>query len=374
MQVYLVGGAVRDELLGRKIKERDYVVVGATPHQLLQQGFVQVGKDFPVFLHPKTKEEYALARTERKQGEGYTGFACEFSADVTLEDDLRRRDLTVNAIAKANDGSLIDPYGGQQDLDNRILRHVSDAFSEDPLRILRVARFAARYHYLGFTIADETQALLTNMVAQGELNTLTPERIWLECEKSLNDGAFADFLQTLYSLNALPSISDALASTWAPDIYKQLNARYQYANEHKVTEPSLLLCQATTNLCRDSIIALATSIRLPNDVRDMALYLQQHLATLNDEQLNSNELLALCNQLDLWRRPERFHALLKAAEVANCGPLKLQQPLINATEAAKKISPQQFIAQGIKGADIKTALEQARLDMFTHYLTKVQVI
>ncbi|KTF12315.1 tRNA nucleotidyltransferase [Pseudoalteromonas sp. H105] len=374
MQVYLVGGAVRDELLGRKIKERDYVVVGATPHQLLQQGFVQVGKDFPVFLHPKTKEEYALARTERKQGEGYTGFACEFSADVTLEDDLRRRDLTVNAIAKADDGSLIDPYGGQQDLDNRILRHVSDAFSEDPLRILRVARFAARYHYLGFTIADETQALLTNMVAQGELNTLTPERIWLECEKSLNDGAFADFLQTLYSLNALPSISDALASTWAPDIYKQLNARYQYANEHKVTEPSLLLCQATTNLCRDSIIALATSIRLPNDVRDMALYLQQHLATLNDEQLNSNELLALCNQLDLWRRPERFHALLKAAEVANCGPLKLQQTLINATEAAKKISPQQFIAQGIKGADIKTALEQARLDMFTHYLTKVQVI
>lgn len=374
MQVYLVGGAVRDELLGRKIKERDYVVVGATPHQLLQQGFVQVGKDFPVFLHPKTKEEYALARTERKQGEGYTGFACEFSADVTLEDDLRRRDLTVNAIAKSDDGSLIDPYGGQQDLDNRILRHVSDAFSEDPLRILRVARFAARYHYLGFTIADETQALLTNMVAQGELNTLTPERIWLECEKSLNDGAFADFLQTLYSLNALPSISDALASTWTPDIYKQLNARYQYANEHKVTEPSLLLCQATTNLCRDSIIALATSIRLPNGVRGMALYLQQHLATLNDEQLNSNELLALCNQLDLWRRPERFHALLKAAEIANCGPLKLQQTLINATEAAKKISPQQFIAQGIKGADIKTALEQARLDMFTHYLTKVQVI
>ena len=368
MQVYLVGGAVRDELLGRKIKERDYVVVGATPEQLLQQGFVQVGKDFPVFLHPKTKEEYALARTERKQGQGYTGFTCEFSADVSLEDDLRRRDLTVNAIAKADDGSLIDPYGGKQDLDNRILRHVSGAFSEDPLRILRVARFAARYHYLGFTIADETQALLADMVAQGELNTLTPERIWLECEKSINDGAFAEFLQTLFSLNALPSINQALASTWTPDIYKQLNARYQYANEHNVTEPSLLFCQATSELCRDSIITLATSIRLPNDVRDMALYLQQHLVTLSAEQISSNELQALCNQLDLWRRPERFHALLKAAEIANCGPLKLQHPLINATEAAKKISPQQFIAQGIKGADIKTALEQARLDTFTQYL------
>lgn len=371
MEVYLVGGAVRDELLGRKIKERDYVVVGATADQLLQQGFVQVGKDFPVFLHPKTKEEYALARTERKQGQGYTGFTCEFSADVTLEDDLRRRDLTVNAIAKADDGSLIDPYNGKLDLDNRILRHVSDAFSEDPLRILRVARFAARYHYLGFTIADETKTLLKNMISQGELNTLTPERIWLECEKSLSDGAFAEFLQTLYSLNALPSISNALASSWTSDKYQQIKARYEYANSQKVTEPSLLFCQATSDLCRDSIITLTTSIRVPNDVRDMALYLQQHLATLKDEQLNSSELLALCNQLDLWRRPERFSALLKAAEIANCGPLKRQHTLVSATEAAKKISPQQFIAQGIKGADIKTALEQARLDMFKQHLNQV---
>ncbi|MGO2479531.1 MAG: tRNA nucleotidyltransferase, partial [Pseudoalteromonas sp.] len=175
MQIYLVGGAVRDELLNRKIKERDYVVVGATPEQLLNLGYQQVGKDFPVFLHPKTKDEYALARLERKQGQGYTGFVCEFSPSVSLEDDLKRRDLTVNAIAKADDGNLIDPYGGKQDLDNRILRHVSSAFSDDPLRILRVARFAARYHYLGFTIADETKTLLKQMVRKGELKTLTPE-------------------------------------------------------------------------------------------------------------------------------------------------------------------------------------------------------
>jgi len=369
MQIYLVGGAVRDELLNRKIKERDYVVVGATPEQLLNLGYQQVGKDFPVFLHPKSKDEYALARTERKQGQGYTGFVCEFSADVTLEDDLRRRDLTVNAIAKADNGRLIDPYGGKQDLDNRILRHVSSAFSEDPLRILRVARFAARYHYLGFTIADETQNLLKNMVVNGELTTLTPERIWLECEKSLSDGAFAEFLQVLANLNALPAISKALAMKWSNDLYELLQARYQYANDYAITEPSLLFCQATSVLSDDEINEIAQAIRLPNEVRDVALYVVQHQQVLTAEHIDPEQLLTSCNKLDLWRRPDKFNSLLKALEVTQRAPLINQPLLLQASKEARAINPQQFIAQGIKGADIRTALEQARLEVFKSYFS-----
>ncbi|CAM4388521.1 tRNA nucleotidyltransferase [Pseudoalteromonas ostreae] len=368
MQVYLVGGAVRDELLGRVIKERDYVVVGATPEQLLKQGYQQVGKDFPVFLHPKTKEEYALARTERKQGQGYSGFVCEFSADVTLEDDLRRRDLTVNAIAKAHDGNLIDPYGGKQDLDNRILRHVSDAFSEDPLRILRVARFAARYHYLGFTIAEETRQLLTQMINQGELQTLTAERIWLECEKSLTDSAFAEFLNILAQLGALSAISPALAGKWSDELYQQLKTRYAYAQSQNITDQPLLFAQATSSLTADDIKAVSQTIRLPNDVRDLALQLNAHQATLTSQTITAEQLLDCCNQLDLWRRPERFDEVLRAIEVNQAVPLTNQQQLLTATKTARAINPQQFIIQGIKGAEIKTALEQARLEVFQQYL------
>lgn len=367
MQVYLVGGAVRDELLGRVIKERDYVVVGATPEQLLKQGYQQVDKDFPVFLHPQSKDEYALARTERKQGQGYTGFVCEFSADVTLEDDLHRRDLTVNAIAKADDGSLIDPYGGKQDLENRILRHVSEAFSEDPLRILRVARFAARYHYLGFTIADETKALLTQMINRGELKTLTAERIWLECEKSLADGAFAEFLNILAQLGALSAISPALASNWNDELYQQLKTRYAYAQSQNITEQALLFAQATSSLTADDIKAISETIRLPNEVRDLALQLNAHQAILTSPTITAEQLLRCCNQLDLWRRPERFDAVLTAITICQAAPLAKQQQILAATKTAKAINPQQFIAQGIQGAAIKTALEQARLEVFQQY-------
>lgn len=184
MQIYLVGGAVRDQLLNLPVKDRDYLVVGATPEQLLAEGYQQVGNDFPVFLHPETKEEYALARQERKNGVGYNGFLCDFSPDVTLEQDLIRRDLTINAIAQDASGQIFDPYGGQQDLANRLLRHISPAFSEDPLRVLRVARFAARFHSLGFSIAPETVKLMQEMTACGELAHLTAERVWLETQKA----------------------------------------------------------------------------------------------------------------------------------------------------------------------------------------------
>ena len=206
MKVYLVGGAVRDELLDYPFHEKDWVVVGATPAQLLDEGYNQVGKDFPVFLHPETKEEYALARTERKQGHGYTGFAVDCDPGVTLEQDLERRDLTINAIARDTDGTIIDPYGGQRDIEARVLRHVSDAFTEDPLRVLRTARFAARYHHLGFTVAAETVELMTNIVNQGELAHLPAERIWVEMAKALGERNPQVFVTVLRDCGALAAL------------------------------------------------------------------------------------------------------------------------------------------------------------------------
>jgi tRNA nucleotidyltransferase (CCA-adding enzyme) len=226
MQVYLVGGAVRDALLGLPVKERDWVVVGGSREELLRLKYREVGRDFPVFLHPDSHEEYALARLERKTGPGYRGFTVEFGPEVSLEEDLARRDLTINAVAQAGDGSLLDPYGGRRDLDARILRHVSPAFSEDPVRILRVARFAARFAPLGFRVAPETLALMCDMVKRGEADTLVAERVWQETEKALREPAASVFFRVLRDCGALrvvyPEI-DALfgvpqPAQWHPEI------------------------------------------------------------------------------------------------------------------------------------------------------------
>lgn len=206
METYLVGGAVRDKLLGLSVHERDWVVVGARPEELLDAGYQAVGKDFPVFLHPETKEEYALARTERKTGSGYHGFACHFSTDVTLEEDLARRDLTINAIAQDQAGNLIDPYKGQVDLANKTLRHITEAFKEDPLRVLRVARFSARFEYLEFSIATETMALMQQITASGELNTISRERVWREFERALQSRSPGTFLRVLAECGALGAL------------------------------------------------------------------------------------------------------------------------------------------------------------------------
>jgi tRNA nucleotidyltransferase (CCA-adding enzyme) len=227
VKVYTVGGAVRDELLGRPVRERDYVVVGATPEEMVAKGFKPVGKDFPVFLHPQSGEEYALARTERKTGPGYRGFETLFSADVTLEQDLERRDLTLNAIAKDPDsGALIDPFGGQRDLRARTLRHVSPAFVEDPVRVLRVARFAARFAPLGFTVASETVDVMREIAARGELDALVSERVWQETQRALEMPAPARFFEVLREANALPVIFPELHALfgvpqperWHPEI------------------------------------------------------------------------------------------------------------------------------------------------------------
>lgn len=214
MKIYLVGGAVRDKLLGKPTKDRDWVVVGATPECLLESGYQQVGRDFPVFLHPQTKEEYALARTERKTGKGYAGFTCHAGQDVTLEEDLQRRDLTINAMAEDSDGTVIDPYGGLSDLQQKILRHVSPAFSEDPLRVLRVARFHARYGGDGFRVAGETLSLMQQIVADGEIAHLTPERVWLETEKAFSEPAPHLYFETLRQCGALNVLLPELDALW----------------------------------------------------------------------------------------------------------------------------------------------------------------
>ena len=214
MQIYLVGGAVRDELLGIPVKDKDWVVVGATPQQLLDSNYQQVGNDFPVFLHPKTREEFALARIERKKGQGYKGFICDFSSDITLEQDLIRRDLTVNAIAKDSNGQLIDPFGGQQDLKNKVLRHVSPAFEEDPLRVFRVARFAARYAQFGFVVAPETMELMQNISMSGELKSLTAERIWKETARAILEPTPQVYFDILKSCQALDDWFIELSKLW----------------------------------------------------------------------------------------------------------------------------------------------------------------
>jgi len=219
VQIYLVGGAVRDSLLQYPIKDKDYLVTGATIQQMLDLGYQQVGRSFPVFLHPETHQEYALARTEKKSGSGYTGFVCDFSTDITVEQDLLRRDLTINAMAMTEDSStskktIIDPYNGQQDLNDRILRHVSDAFSEDPLRVLRVARFAARYHHLGFIIAEETLALMAKISASDELLALTPERVWQEMESALAEQSAHVFFEVLHYVGALAILLPELDALW----------------------------------------------------------------------------------------------------------------------------------------------------------------
>ena len=230
MQVYLVGGAVRDQLLGHPYHEKDYVVVGATPEQLLAQGYQPVGKDFPVFLHPETKDEYALARTERKSGQGYHGFEFYTDISVTLEDDLIRRDLTINAIAMDDDGKIYDPYHGHEDLNNKILRHVSDAFAEDPLRVLRVARFAARYHQYGFTIAEETLALMQQLADSGELKALTPERVWKETSRALMERDADVYFETLRQCGALkvlfPEIDALFGIPQRPEYHPEIDKKY----------------------------------------------------------------------------------------------------------------------------------------------------
>jgi len=408
MDIYLVGGAVRDQLLGFPFSERDWVVVGATPAELLELNYQQVGKDFPVFLHPDNHEEYALARTERKQGHGYTGFECFSSPDVTLEQDLLRRDLTINAMAQANDGSLVDPYQGRQDLEQRILRHVSPAFAEDPLRVLRVARFAARYHHLGFAIAPETLALMQQISESGELQHLTAERVWQELVKALaekNPEIFFQVLRDCHALKALIPELDALFGVPQPE---------QHHPEIDTGVHSLMALQQATQLSNQTSIRFAAlmhdlgkgvtpaaewprhiahepksgalvkqvcqRLKVPNDHSQLAELVARHHTRCHQAlAMRPIKLLGLLEDLDLFRRPERLPPFLLACQADATGrtgfehqPYPQAERLRQAFQACQGVSAKDLVDQGYRGPAVGEQLRKARLQAISASLKTQQ--
>lgn len=359
---FLVGGAVRDKLLGLTPRENDWVVVGSSAEALLAQGFRQVGRDFPVFLHPQTQEEYALARTERKQGVGYHGFVCHADPSVSLEDDLLRRDLTINAIAEATDGTLIDPFGGQQDLNDRLLRHVSPAFTEDPLRVLRVARFAARFHHLGFRVAPDTLALMQEISRRGELKTLSTERIWQETERALasqHPTVFFNVLRDCHALaELLPALDQQLSSSELP--LQRLRAAAITSDQGDIRFAAL-----TLDLSHEDISAY---LRPPARWLALQTLANKHHANIHQASaLSPDTVLAQLEAIDAWRRPERMDTLLSVC-AADAQAIS-QQPLIDYAPAAfwrqalscTRIDVSSLQPASRSGPDIAAAIRVARL-------------
>ncbi|MCK7544265.1 multifunctional CCA tRNA nucleotidyl transferase/2'3'-cyclic phosphodiesterase/2'nucleotidase/phosphatase [Marinobacter bryozoorum] len=359
MEIYLVGGAVRDELLGIPVKDRDWVVVGATPGEMLALGYKQVGADFPVFLHPKTREEYALARTERKQGHGYHGFTVYSAPDVTLEDDLERRDLTINAMAQAEDGTLVDPFGGRDDLEHRQLRHVSKAFSEDPLRILRAARFAARFHHLGFEVADETMALMRAMVADGEVQHLVPERVWQEFQRALHEVTPVTFFEVLKATGALGILIPELANNDAA-FSNAMAALAATAEKGLATE--CRFAALLHPLLPSQVAERAAALKAPNDCRDLARLVVEAVPEARKRPLSAGRVYELFNHADAWRRPERFDLLL---QTLTCLPEGLEtevsRTLERALEEARAVDARSLMAKGFKGKALGEAIGRERL-------------
>ena len=397
MKVYLVGGAVRDRLLKLPVGERDWVVVGSSPEEMVRLGFRPVGKDFPVFLHPDSGEEYALARTERKQGTGYHGFVFHTGPEVTLEEDLSRRDLTINAIAEDDDGQLIDPYGGQQDIENRVLRHVSDAFVEDPLRVLRVARFYARFHPLGFRLADDTRHLLREIAASGELATLQPERVWQETRRALMGEAPSKYFELLQEVDALqplfpelhaqfgkpqpkkyhPEIDAGLHTLLALDQIARLDgelaARYAVLchDYGKGLTPAAILPSHRGHEAAGLPLVRACSERLkvPRDCLALALMVtEQHLKIHTAAQLRADTIVDLLVRCDALRRPDRFAQFLLACEADARGRTGLEDRaypqadyLMRCLQAMQALNDGEIAGACQTPADIPEALRKARI-------------
>jgi tRNA nucleotidyltransferase (CCA-adding enzyme) len=359
MKIYEVGGAVRDELLGLEVKDRDYVVVGATPDEMIELGYRPVGKDFPVFLHPETHEEYALARTERKTGRGYHGFQFHASAEVTLEEDLQRRDLTINAIARDEDGRLIDPHNGADDLTLGVLRHVSPAFAEDPVRILRVARFAARF---GFDIAPETAELMREMVTSGEVDALVPERVWQELARGLMEERASRLFEVLRESGALTRVAPEIAEIF-DDPERAQEAADALDEVAGAGEPlEVRFAVLARSLDPYAIDALANRLKLPASVRDLAVLASRHTNSIVDaEALAPEAILDLLNAADAWRRPERFSELLHAALAGEPERGRAIRRLERAREAASKVDAGAIAKKGAKN-DIRERVNAARLE------------
>lgn len=402
MQVYLVGGAVRDQLLGHPYEEKDYVVVGATPEQMLAQGFQPVGKDFPVFLHPKTKEEYALARTERKTSQGYHGFAFYTDTEVTLEQDLIRRDLTINAMAMDEQGKVYDPYGGQHDLNNKTLRHVSDAFVEDPLRVLRVARFAARYAQYGFHVADETLVLMRQLSESGELSSLTPERVWKETSRALMESDADVYFHVLRACGALkvlfPEIEALFGVPQRPEYHPEIDCgvhtmmtlqqacRANYSLEVRFAALVHDLGKALTpqdelprHIMHEErgiapVKAVCERFKVPTVVKELAIAVcKEHLQAHKVMQLKPGTLWRLLQRLDVLRRPERVDAYIQACECDARGRLGLEERpypqadyLRQAMQIVRNIKVQD-LPSDVKGAEIGELLIQKRIEALAEF-------
>ncbi|WP_202741542.1 multifunctional CCA addition/repair protein [Acinetobacter calcoaceticus] len=402
MQVYLVGGAVRDSLLGHPYQEKDYVVVGATPEHMLAQGFQPVGKDFPVFLHPETKEEYALARTERKSGKGYHGFQFFTDTTVSLEEDLIRRDLTINAIAMDQDGKIYDPYGGQTDLENKTLRHVSEAFAEDPLRVLRVARFAARYSVYGFHIAPETLQLMQTMAESGELDALTPERVWKETSRALLEDHADIYFQTLRDCGALkhlfPEIDALFGVPQRPEYHPEVDCgihtlmslqqacKSNYSLDvrfavlvHDLGKALTPVNELPRHIMHEErgvkpVTELCERLKVPTQTRQLALSVcKEHLKCHQIMSLKPGTVWRLLQRLDVLRRPERVEAFVQACECDAKGRLGLEdrpypqaQYMLDAMQVVRSIKVQD-LPENIKGAEIGEMLIQYRIDALTEF-------
>lgn len=398
MDIYLVGGAVRDKLLGRPVVDRDWVVVGATPEAMLEAGYKAVGKDFPVFLHGETKEEYALARTERKTGRGYHGFAFHADPTVTVEQDLERRDLTINAIAERDDGTLVDPFGGVRDIETRTLRHVSPAFAEDPVRLLRVARFAARYAPLGFTVADETMALMRHMVQDGEADHLVPERVWAETRKALSEPMPSIFVRVLRECGALrvlfPEV-DALYGVpqrpeFHPEIDTGIHLELVLDAAAKLAPGDALVgwCALTHDLGKALTPAdvlprhimheqrgiapvreLSARLKVPTEYAFMAeMVCKHHLNAHMALELKPATVLRLLDAIGALRRPERLETFLLACMADKRGrlgsetaPYPQADYLRACRDAAAAVTSQPFVAQGLQGPAIGEAMKKAQV-------------
>ncbi|MDT8404178.1 multifunctional CCA addition/repair protein [Sulfuriflexus sp.] len=397
MKIYLVGGAVRDKLLGLEPRERDWVVVGGIPDELLARGYRPVGKDFPVFLHPETHEEYALARTERKTGPGYTGFACHAAPDVTLEEDLARRDLTINAIAEDENGELIDPFHGREDLKKGLLRHVSPAFVEDPVRILRIARFAARFAHYGFKVAHGTNALMREMVENGEVDALVPERVWKELERSLGEDRPTAFFKVLRGCGALTRLFPEIDALYGvpqpeqhhPEIDTGVHVMMVVEQACRLSDdPRVRFAALTHDLGKGTtpeeewpshkgheqrsvklVQQLCDRYKIPNDYRKLAVITAEyHTHVHRAFEIRPATLYKVLEATDAFRRPERFEQFLLACTADSRGRTGYEDNAFPqadfyraARDAAGKIDAQTLVASGLQGAEIGTALREQRI-------------
>lgn len=373
MEIYLVGGAVRDQLLNYPVYDKDWVVVGATPQEMLDQGYTPVGSDFPVFLHPESKEEYALARTERKSGKGYKGFQYFASPDVTLEQDLIRRDLTINAMAQSvlpdgTGGDIIDPYHGKADLQKKVLRHVSDAFIEDPLRVLRVARFAARYAHLGFTIAEETLTLMSELSESDELAHLANERVWQEVSRALMEQTPLVFFEALNQVGASQKLFPVFENLSNNPTAEMLTSQFTKDSDSAVRFATLCwVCLHSKDDALDEAIKLSEALRVPNLHKELLQHTLISVKALSHwADSTAEERLDLIKSIDLIRRPERLKPLEKALRLVNSTGLSIENPLESLPDLVtelRSINPKELMKEGFKGAELGEAIKQRQLSI-----------